>query len=114
MTGETLDIDNAHVEVSRKSVLWMNFDDGCSLELRDPARQNDWEVMLPAGIIAICPHGGRLELGASWPRICANLLCPLPDRKFVVDREHSKRRYCTQKCKDSANNRTKYAKRTGG
>lgn len=51
-----------------------------------------------------------MKLVAGERRTCANDRCP--DGTFNTYAT-SRRRYCTQKCKEAANNRAKYAKKRG-
>ncbi len=64
------------------------------------------ENIRPGDLLVFSPDGSVRR--ATGKRQCANDRCP--DGTFETF-ARSRRRYCTQKCKDAANNRTKWARK---
>jgi len=61
---------------------------------------------IKTGDYVVIARDGFVRL-ANETRQCANDHCDFTFDTFV----RSRRRYCTQKCKEAANNRAKYARR---
>ena len=48
---------------ARHYPLVVTLDDGCELQVHGKGHELGWTIALPQGMVVICPHGEKVELG---------------------------------------------------